>query len=308
MGLFQAISDFLDQIFGKGPAPKAQPAARPPSAGFAPADAPPPSERLTITRETAPGGPPPAPDFATLAAPAPEPKPEPSPPYAPAPPAVSPAPEPAPETEELRQEGYTIKEARRDLKRIRTKMAQLADAFASGAINRSQFEEMYAHYQKQRRYVELLSSGMADEDEARMVIAEGSTVMIKRRHEAKVLAYAIYSNETSLPLLTQGDFRMDTALVVGMLSGFSSATEEMFGAGLSKTEVEDGKVLCFVPGAHTTLITLYSTEPSPAQLDVLDGLHRDFEVANHANLTSGSMDPEQLVFPHAAVLGTPRPS
>lgn len=301
MGLFQAISDFLDQIFGKGPAPKAQPAARPPSAGFAPADAPHPPEGLTITRETAPGGPPPAPDFATLAAPAPEPKPVPSQPYAPP---VS----PAPETEEPRQEGYTIKEARRDLKRIRMKMAQLADAFASGAINRSQFEEMYAHYQKQRRYVELLSSGMADEDEARMVIAEGSTVMIKRRHEAKVLAYAIYSNETSLPLLTQGDFRMDTALVVGMLSGFSSATEEMFGAGLSKTEVEDGKVLCFVPGAYTTLITLYSTEPSPAQLDVLDGLHQDFEVANHANLSSGSMDPEQLVFPHAAVLGTPRPS
>lgn len=191
------------------------------------------------------------------------------------------------------------------MKRIRTKMAHLADAFASGAINRSQFEEMYAHYQKQRRYVELLSSGMADEDEARMVIAEGSTVMIKRRHEAKVLAYAVYSNETSLPLLTQGDFRMDTALVVGMLSGFCSATEEMFGAGLSKTEVEDGKVLCFVPGAHTTLITLYSTEPSPAQLDILDGLHRDFEVANSTNLTSGSMDPEQLVFPHTAVLGTP---
>jgi hypothetical protein len=163
-------------------------------------------------------------------------------------------------------------------------MAQLAEDFAQGKLNRMQFQEIYTHYQKQRQSVEEALVNAAGPESMRSSIAMGMTGLLRERHAAKILSYAIYDNLTSLPLASVGSFRIDTSLLVPMLSTFRSAATEMFGAGLRSTEIEGGRWLCFVPGNHATLIVLFSVEPARVQLTMIEDLHRDFEVANRAAL------------------------
>lgn len=166
-------------------------------------------------------------------------------------------------------------------------MARLAEDFAQGKLNRMQFQEIYAHYQKQRQVVEATIVGNAGAEQWPSSVAAGLTSILKARHAAKVLSYAIYDNTTSLPLASVGEFRVDTGLLIPMLSSFRSATAEMFGAGLRSTEIEGGRWLCFVPGWSTTLMVLFSVDPARVQLTLIEDLHRDFEVANRAALAAG---------------------
>lgn len=188
------------------------------------------------------------------------------------------------------------------LERLRAKMERTARDFAAGLLNRAQFEELYAHYQAERANIEFLLQAYPESDRWRAAVTEGHSVAIRRRHQARVVAYSIYDNDTSLPLYTFGDFKMESELVVGMLSGFRSASVEILGSGLRKTEVEDGKALYFVPGRYTTLVALHSSDPSPIQLRALEDVHRDFETANEELLERGGAEAWQLVFPHRPVL------
>lgn len=173
------------------------------------------------------------------------------------------------------------------LQSLRTKMAQLAEDFAQGKLNRMQFQEIYAHYQQQRQAVEEAIVSAPGSNQWQHNVAVGMTGLLRERHSAKILAYAIYDNTTSLPLASVGHFLIDTGLLVPMLSSFRSAATEMFGAGLRSTEIEGGRWLCFVPGEFTTLIVLFSVEPARVQLTLVEDLHRDFEVANRFALQGG---------------------
>lgn len=181
----------------------------------------------------------------------------------------------------------TLQEAQLFLQQLRLKMARLAEEFSKGKLNSKQFQEIYAHYQKQRNILEAAIYDMPDSDVWRKMVVAGQTGILRQRHAGKVLSYAIYDNATSLPLASVGDFAVDTALVVPMLSSFRSATAEIFGAGLRSTEIEGGRWLCFVPGNYTTLFVIFSFEPARLQLTLIEDLHRDFEVANQLLLEQG---------------------
>jgi hypothetical protein len=104
-----------------------------------------------------------------------------------------------------------------------------------------------------------------------------------------------------MPLYSAGGFKIDTDLLVPMLSSFRAAASEMFGAGLKSTEIEGGRWLVFVPGQLTTSIILFSREPSDRQLDLMQDLHRDFERANQQTLEAGVRNRDELVFPQRAL-------
>ncbi len=159
-------------------------------------------------------------------------------------------------------------------------MARLAEDFAQGNLNRVQFQEIYAHYQRQRVNIERSMYDMPGSDAWRGVVSQGLTAMLRRRNTAQVLSYSIYDNSSSLPLASAGEFKIDTGLLVPMLSSFRSATREIFGGGMRSTEIEGGRWLCFVPGRFTTLFVLFSVEPARIQLTLIEDLHRDFETAN----------------------------
>ena len=127
--------------------------------------------------------------------------------------------------------------------------------------------------------------------------------MIRRKHIARAQGYAIYENDSGMPLGTLGRFDLDPALLVPMLSAFRSATREIFGAGMRSTQTEGGRWVCFVPGKFTTMLAIFNTEPAGRQLEFLDDLHHLFEQANLRLLANRPFDPSTLLFPHEYFLG-----
>ncbi len=188
------------------------------------------------------------------------------------------------------------------IERVRKKMSKLAEEFATGMINREQFQELFDHYQKEMRTIETWLDTWPGSDAWRKARTEGKSVAIRRRHQARVIGYAIYKNDSGMPIATIGEFELDAALIVPMLSSYRSATREIFGAGMRSTQIENGNWLCFVPGELTTLMTLYTTEPSANQLSKLDDLHRLFERANRNFLNEDVVDASNLALPHKSLL------
>jgi hypothetical protein len=128
-------------------------------------------------------------------------------------------------------------------------------------------------------------------------------MIIRRRHIARATGYAIFENDSGMPVSTLGRFELDPALLVPMLSSYRAAARELFGAGTRSTEMEDGRWLCFVSGEFTTMLAIFSAGPAGKQLQFLTELHRDFEQANHRHLANLPLDPSRLLFPHEYYLG-----
>ncbi len=189
------------------------------------------------------------------------------------------------------------------LDKVRTKLDRLAQDFNAGTINRSQFQSLYSHYQREMRNIETLIEAVPTAEGWRGAATEGQSVIIRRKHVARAEGYAIFENESGMPVSTLGNFKLDPALLVPMLSSYRAATREIFGAGTRSTEIEDGRWLCYVPGEFTTMLAVFSTEPARKQLDFLDELHRHFENANRSQLSGPILDRSRLMFPHEYFLG-----
>ena len=194
-------------------------------------------------------------------------------------------------------------QAREYLARVQVKIGKLAEEFASGAINRAQFQELFEHYQNEKRTVAAWIENSPNSPGWRQAAKEGESVIIRSHHSATVLGYAVYENDSGMPLNTIGRFEVDPALAVPMLSSYRSAAREIFGAGLQSTQIEGGRWMSFVGGEYTTVLALFSTEPAASQLASLEELHRLFEQANRPLLQNPPVRPETLVFPHAYYLG-----
>lgn len=189
-------------------------------------------------------------------------------------------------------------QAEQYLQRLQVKVSQLAEDFAEGVINREQFQRLYEHYQRERRGIENLLNLETSDDALRAAIGEGQSVVIRKQHIARAQGYAIYENESGMPVTTLGKFELDPSLVVPMLSSFRAAAKEIFGGGIRSTAIEGGRWLCFVPGELTTLLALFTTEPAQKQMDYIEDLHRLFEKANRHKLSRTPVDPAGLLFPH----------
>jgi hypothetical protein len=192
-------------------------------------------------------------------------------------------------------------DARVYLQRVQEKIDNLVTDFAQRRINAAQFQELYSHYQMEIRRIEAVAAVWPEE--WRAAAREGASVAIRRQHMGTAQAYAIYENESGLPLATLGKFNLDPDLVVPMLSSYHSATREIFGAGMRLTEIQGGQRLCFLQGEYTTLLAIFKNEPIARQLEYLDKLHRHFEGANRPTLTSRPVDTSRLIFPHQYFLG-----
>lgn len=189
------------------------------------------------------------------------------------------------------------------LEKVQVKINRLAEEFASGAINQAQFQELFDHYRREQQTVKRWMEIAPDSNAWREATTEGKSVIIRTGHTARVLGYAVYENDSGMPLNNIGQFEVDSELVIPMLSSYRAATQEIFGAGMRSSEIEGGKWLYFVPGKFTTLMALFSTSPSARQLGSLEELHRLFERANRNLLDRVMIDPGELVFPHTYFLG-----
>ncbi|MBN1681349.1 MAG: hypothetical protein JW966_13795 [Anaerolineae bacterium] len=180
---------------------------------------------------------------------------------------------------------------------VHQKMSKLVQEFANGEINRTQFHRLYDRYQRQIMTVAQLIAE-SDPSTWRNAITETEDTMhLKKRLTAKAVGMSVYDNNSGMPIETLGEFAVDPELIVPMLSSYRSAAAEIFRAGMRSTEMENGQWLCFVPGEFTTLIALFSLEPSDNQLEMVERMHQDFEKANRHALEGGHADASQLAYP-----------
>ncbi len=180
---------------------------------------------------------------------------------------------------------------------VHRKMSKLVQEFAHGEINRTQFHQLYDRYQRQ---IMTVAQMIAESDPAswRDAIRDTEdTLNIKQRLTAKAVGLRVVDNRSGATIKTFGDFAIADEQIAPMLSSYRSAAAEIFRAGMRSAELENGQWLCFVPGSFTTLVALFSLEPSDSQLQMVERLHHDFEQANRAALETGPVDPQTLAYP-----------
>lgn len=183
---------------------------------------------------------------------------------------------------------------------LNAKIQSLVAEFASGRINRTQFQQIYDRYQSRLIAVKQLMANQnfnALTEHFDHMSADEQTIAIRKRLIAKAIGMSIYQNSSGMPVETIGEFKIDTALIVPMLSTFRSAAVEMFSAPMRSTVLENGQWLHFVPGQFTTLIALFSLEPSEQQMEIVHHMHQDFEKANQKALSCEFIDAGALVYP-----------
>jgi hypothetical protein len=195
-----------------------------------------------------------------------------------------------------------IAKAQAYLEQVRQKMERLAEDFAAGRVNTTQFQELYAHYQQERKAIEetLAEAPEAAAWRAAVAAEEGESVIIRRRHAARILGYAIYLNASNTLLRSVGEYDVDNRLVTSMMDNIRTSTAENIERHMRSIEIEDARWIRFIPGEYTTLAVLFSREPARAQLDMLRDLQMHFERANQQLFARGITDPAQFIFPHAA--------
>ncbi len=179
------------------------------------------------------------------------------------------------------------------------KMSKIAQEFADGEINRAQFHRLYDRYQQQIMTVAqmIAESDPSGWEEALESSNTESTLHLRKRLAAKAVGISVYNNQTGMPIETFGEFTVGAELIVPMLNSYRQATAEVFKAGVRSTAMENGRWLCFMAGTYTTLIALFSLEPSGNQIISLDHMHRDFELANAELLENGYSSPDELAYP-----------
>lgn len=187
--------------------------------------------------------------------------------------------------------------------RVQSKLGKLAADFNAGTINRAQFRDLYAHYQDQLTSIEQVIEAAQVSNDWKGSVTEGQSIFIRRQHIARARGYAIFENDSGMPISTLGQFELDPDLLIPMLASYRSAAKEAFGAGTRSTEMEDGRWLCFVPGEFTTLLAVFTAEPATKQLQFLERLHRLFEQANRRHLAHSPVESADLIFPHEYYLG-----
>lgn len=191
---------------------------------------------------------------------------------------------------------------------VHAKMSAIVAEFAAGAINRTQFHHVYDRYQRQIMTVTQMIAESESEAWRDAVADSEDTYHIRKRLTARAMGMSIYDNESSDPIETLGEFTVNTAQIAPMLRSYRSAAAEQFHAGMRSTELDDGHWLCFVPGRYTTLIALFSMEPSENQLNTVNRMHKDFEAANDAALSTHHADPDALAYTFLSFLKKARNS
>jgi hypothetical protein len=181
------------------------------------------------------------------------------------------------------------------LARVQEKSIKLAEEFAQGIVNRTQFISLFEHYQKERQTIERMME--ISPEEWQQASTEGKSLVIRQEHSARPLGFAIYENESGMPIATLGSFDLDPALMVPMLSSYREAAREMFGSRMRSTQIENGRWVCFVSGHLTTMIALFNTEPAARQMHNLQDMQDFFEKANRPRLSAHPIQTEGLVFP-----------
>jgi hypothetical protein len=184
---------------------------------------------------------------------------------------------------------------------LREKMAQVATEFAQGTLNRAQFDAIYARYSEQRDITERLLARNPESQAWQSVIQPGHTTFLISHYEARTISYAIYDQVTFELINITGSVQLEKAQIEAVLKRLQTIMHERGNPGPAQKKIGSERCVLFVPGTTTTAAVIFSREPSRAQINRVEDIHRDFERANEYALRNRDYTVEQLVFPHRAL-------
>lgn len=185
---------------------------------------------------------------------------------------------------------------------LRQKMEQIADEFASGSINRAQFNALYRRYSEQRLIIERLMRRNPDTEAWRQVIGtRGHTTFLRSHFEAQPLYYATYIHDQTEPIHKGGSPLSDDTFVVKIVQAVWQLSDRPK-VGVGRRPLPGGEWLILAVGEYAITAVIFSLEPSLTQARLVRDLHLDFERANLAMLERHWLDADHLVFPQRALL------
>jgi hypothetical protein len=178
-------------------------------------------------------------------------------------------------------------------------MHNLVDEFAKGEISREQFQKIYEHYQRQ---VTMAAQMVAEADGSLLSeLTPGETIAIRKHLTAKARAMAIYYHATGTMLESIGEFNIPASALTPTLRNFRALMQR--GVEVEpRAQLMDSQWVLFVPGKYSTAVMLFSNEPAARQIEIINDMHRDFELANDLALKSGQADGSKLAYTFLSIV------
>ncbi len=189
----------------------------------------------------------------------------------------------------------------RALEALRRKMQEAVSAFASGKINRAQFNAIYGRYDEKRAIIERLLARDPNSTSWQQVVQAGQTTFLLEHFAARCLYYLVFRHGQPSPLMFGGQQQPDIQQIVPILSALYKMPDRPKN-GLARKVLKNRHWLILAVGPQALTIVVFSLEPSPAQLNRVRDLHRDFERANALALQRGTTTLERMVFPQRALV------
>ncbi len=187
---------------------------------------------------------------------------------------------------------------------LRQKIETIIDDFATGKINRAQFNAMYKRYSEQRAIIERLLERNPDSDAWKQVLGvKGHTGFLRSHYEAQPMFFIVYRHGTPKAILAGGkDTPTDVEVMPVLQMVWKMPNRPK--VGLGRRQFPSGNWMLLATGEHAATAVIFTLEPSAAQARLVRDLHADFERANQAALARGWIVQERMVFPQRALVET----
>ncbi len=186
------------------------------------------------------------------------------------------------------------------LEALRKKMEAVAGEYASGKINRAQFNAIYGRYDEKRQIIERILERNPDSSAWRQVASGGHTTFLRQHFTARCLYYLVYRLNASDPLMMGGQEPPDMPYVEKVVTALHRMPDRPRN-GLARKALGNGRWLVLTVGEHAATLAMFNLEPSLTQLNRVRDLHQDFERANQMTLQRSAHTLEKMVFPQRAL-------
>jgi hypothetical protein len=200
----------------------------------------------------------------------------------------------------------SVAEGKAFIKATRQKMDQLVGEFADGKLNRDQFQTLYDRYQSQINGVQAVLHETDPSSWTDMLDGE-KTFNIRKRLMAKALGMAIYNDKTGVLLETLGDFSVDPLRISQLMLQLSDVKTEVSSDGEKErpqivAELETKEWIFLAKGDYTTVVIVFSREPTTPQIETIVQILQDFEKANVSQFTMAHVTADQFAMPFRTLI------
>jgi hypothetical protein len=171
---------------------------------------------------------------------------------------------------------------------LQAKMSALIADLSAGKISHEQFELIYSRYQNRLlRTEEFLAEALSETDSL-------NTGDLLRGMRAQPLGLSFYHHGSGTTVERVGQFDLPLEVMTPVLNDFSLAVEwQVFTEPVMKRLGGTMRVV-FMARRYTTLMMVFSNEPSRQQIREMERMHHDFEETNKRSLVRLTVSPYQM--------------